>query len=340
MASVSDPRFFELGDFTLQSGVILRDAKLAYATYGTLNADASNAIINPTAYGGTHTDNEWMIAPDMALDPARWFVVCPNMFGNGLSTSPTSAHVMQRDAAFPNITVYDNVFAQERLLAHLGVRDVALAVGFSMGAQQAFHWGAAFPERVRRIAAICGSARTAEHNIVFLDGIHAALTADAAFAGGAYTLPPALGLSAVGRVWAAWGLSQTWYREELWRERGFASREAFVRAWYVDGFSASDANNLLAMLWTWRNADVGALERYGNDTGRALAAITATTLALPCLTDLYFPPEDNALEVAQMPNAKLRTIPSVWGHSAGGNSNSVDSMFVNVAVAALLAQDV
>jgi homoserine O-acetyltransferase len=316
---------------------MLHEARLAYTTHGTINADRSNVVVFPTAYGGTHLDNEWMIAAGMALDPARWFVVCPNMFGNGLSSSPSNAEPDQRGSRFPNVTVYDNVFAQRALLDHLGVDRVALAVGFSMGAQQAFHWGAAFPDRVDRIAAICGSAKTAEHNIVFLDGIAAALTADAAFADGSYTAPPVRGLEAVGRVWAAWGLSQTWYREEQWRDRGFASREDFVREWYVGGFGGSDANDLLAMLWTWKHADVGAHEAYANDVGRALAAIRAKTLALPCLTDLYFPPEDNALEVAQMPNAKLRTIPSIWGHAAGGNSNPADSAFVNAAVAELLA---
>ncbi len=333
------PALFELGDVVLQSGECLRAATIAYATYGTLNAEKSNAVIFPTHFGGTHTDNEWLIAPGMALDPARWFVVCPNLFGNGRSTSPSSAVGDRAGAAFPHVTVYDNVFAQRRLADALGIGEIALAVGFSMGAQQAYHWGAAFPNQVRRVAAICGSARTAEHNIVFLDGIAAALTADAAFAAGAYAAPPRLGLEAVGRVWAAWGLSQTWYREEQWRDLGFASREEFVRDWYIGGFAESDANDLLAMLWTWRNADIGKHDLYAGDTGRALASIRARALVLPCLTDLYFTPEDNALEVAQMPNAKLRTIPSMWGHAAGGNSNAVDSAYVSAAVAALLASE-
>ena len=59
-----------------------------------------------------------------------------------------------------------------------GIDRVKLVYGFSMGAQQAFHWGALFPDRVERIVPICGSAKTSPHNFVFLEGIRAALTAD------------------------------------------------------------------------------------------------------------------------------------------------------------------
>ena len=75
----------------------------------------------------------------------------------------------------------DNVRVQRRLLHEvLGIERVKLVYGFSMGAQQALHWGALFPDRVERIAAICGSAKTSPHNFVFLEGVRAALTADPA----------------------------------------------------------------------------------------------------------------------------------------------------------------
>ena len=72
---------------TLQGGATLRDAKLAYKTHGELNADKSNAIVYPTWYSGRHWDNEWLIGDGMALDPAEYFIVVPNMLGNGLSSS-------------------------------------------------------------------------------------------------------------------------------------------------------------------------------------------------------------------------------------------------------------
>jgi homoserine O-acetyltransferase len=81
---------FDLGDVVLQSGITLPRAKLAYKTYGQLAATRDNAALMPTYYGGRHINNEAMIGPGRALDPARWFIIVPNMFGNGFSSSPSN----------------------------------------------------------------------------------------------------------------------------------------------------------------------------------------------------------------------------------------------------------
>ena len=96
-----DYEVFDLGDVTLQHGATLRDAKLAYKTYGELNADKSNAIVYPTWYSGRHWDNEWLIGDGMALDPAKYFIIVPNMLGNGLSSSPSNAPPPYNAARFP-----------------------------------------------------------------------------------------------------------------------------------------------------------------------------------------------------------------------------------------------
>src|SRR3712207_2670735 len=76
---------FELGDVRLREGATLRDAKLAYKTHGTLNEAKTNAIVYPTWYSGRHWENEWLIGDGMALDPTKYFIIVPNMLGNGLS---------------------------------------------------------------------------------------------------------------------------------------------------------------------------------------------------------------------------------------------------------------
>jgi homoserine O-acetyltransferase/O-succinyltransferase len=86
-----DRETFELGEVRLQMGATLRDAKLAYKTYGALNADKSNAIVDPTWYSGRHWDNEWVIGEGMALDPSRYCIIVPNMLGNGVSSSPSNS---------------------------------------------------------------------------------------------------------------------------------------------------------------------------------------------------------------------------------------------------------
>ncbi len=316
-----DYEVFELGDVELRMGATLRAAKLAFKRYGTLNEDRSNAILYPTWYSGQHVDNEWLIGEGMALDPTRWCIIVPNMLGNGLSSSPSNTPPPYDRARFPQVTVQDNVAVQHRLVTeHLGIERLELVTGWSMGAGQTFQWAVSHPEMVKRIAPFCGSARTSRHNIVFLEGVKAALTADAAFAGGWYDAPPTTGLRAVGRVYAGWGLSQAFYWDERYRELGYSSLEDFLVGYWEGFFLTKDANNLLTMLWTWQHGDVGLTPGFDGDTARALASIKAKAIVMPAEKDLYFPPEDEAWEVSHMPNAELRVIPGAWGHFAGGGS--------------------
>jgi homoserine O-acetyltransferase len=328
---------FPLGDVTLQSGATLWRAHLAYQTYGTLNAARDNVVVIPTFYSGHHTDCEAMMTPGRAIDPARYFVIVPNMLGNGLSSSPSNTPPPLDRAAFPQVTVYDNVVCQHRLLTeHLGIERVRLVAGFSMGAQQAFHWGALFPDMVRAIAPICGTARTSAHNVVFLEGLKAALTADATFDGGWYGAPPVKGLIAFARVYAGWVYSQDFYREAEYRKMGLASIEDVLR-FSEARYRARDANDLLAMLWTWQHADVSGHSRFNGDLAAALKAITARAIVMPSATDLYFRVRDNELETALMPNAELRPIPSIWGHAAGRGTNPPDNQFIDAALQELLS---
>jgi homoserine O-acetyltransferase/O-succinyltransferase len=333
----NDYDVFDLGSVALQSGITLPRAKLAYKTYGKLAATRDNAVLMPTYYGGRHIANERMIGPGRALDPARWFIIVPNMFGNGLSSSPSNTPPPFDRAGFPNVTLYDNVVCQHRLVTQkLEIDRLRLVVGFSMGAQQAFHWGALYPEMVQAIAPFCGSARTSPHNYLFLDGVKAALTADAAFADGWYRTPPIKGLRAFSRVYAGWAFSQDFFREQEYRKIGLASVEDVAKR--MEGnFRQNDANDLLAMLWTWQHADISANARFNGDFGAALRAIRARAIVMPCETDLYFRVRDNQLEVAQMPNAELRPIPSIWGHNAGGGANPPDNAFIDAALNMLLA---
>lgn len=335
-----DYQIFEAGDVVLQSGLTYRGARLAYKTFGTLDAAKSNAIVHPTSFGAQHTDLEWAVGEGKALDPTKYFIVIINKFGNGLSSSPSNTPPPFDRGRYPFFTMADNVRVQQRLMAEVfGVERVHMVYGFSMGAQQAFHWGALFPDRVEKIMAICGSAKTSPHNFVFLEGVKAALTADEAWKDGWFAAQPVRGFQAFGRVYAGWGLSQAFYREEVWRTVGYSSLEDFLVASWEAGFRRRDANDLLAMLWMWQHADISANELYRGDLKKALGAITADAIVMPCETDLYFTVEDNRREVAQMPRAELRPIPSIWGHRAGNPVLSPpDAKFIGDATRELLAR--
>jgi homoserine O-acetyltransferase/O-succinyltransferase len=334
-------KVLELADFTLQSGQTLPAAQLAYMTYGVLNAEKSNAILYPTSYAAQHQDIDWLIGPDRILDPTRYFIIIVNMFGNGLSTSPSNMDPALTRQAMPVFTHVDNVAAQRRLLDEVfGIDRLALAYGWSMGGQQSLHWGALYPQRVARIAAVCTSAKTSPHNLVFLEGLRAALTADPAWDGQRFTARPERGLRAFARVYAGWALSQAFYREKTFLALGYQSLEDFlVRDWEAS-FLKRDAANLLSMIETWTRSDISADDHYQGDLRQALASISAQTLVMPCTSDLYFTAEDSRAEAQQMPRADYRPIPSIWGHRAGNPIKSpADEAFIRAAVAQLLAAD-
>jgi homoserine O-acetyltransferase len=333
---MSDYEIFDLGPVALQCGLTLPQAKLAYKTYGQLNAARDNVILMPTFYGSQHAENETAMGGWTSIDPKKYFIVVPNMFGNGLSSSPSNTPPPFDRAVFPNITIYDNVVCQHRLLSEkFAIKRIKLIAGFSMGAQQAYQWAALYPDMVDAIAPICGSAKTSPHNFLFLEGLKAALTADAAFAGGWYQTPPVLGLRAFARIYMGWAFSQDFFREHEWRKMGLSSLEDSIR--FLEGyFRRHDANDLLAMLWTWQNADISANDIYKGDFAAALKSIKARAIVMPGETDLYFRVRDNELEVEQMPNAKLMPIPSIWGHAAGLGVYPPDNQFIDAALKELL----
>lgn len=350
---MTDYETFELGDIVLSGGATLRAAKLAYKTYGTLNAAKDNVIVYPTWYSANHADNEWMIGEGMGLDPTKYFIIIPNQLGNSVSSSPSNTPEPYDRARFPRLTVYDQVVLQHRLVTEkFGIEKIKLVCGWSMGAAQSFQWGASFPDMVERILPFMGAAKCSRHNFVFLEGVKAALTADAAFKEGFYDEPPRKGLRAAARVYAGWGFSQTFYRKFLdlqIPERPFGGRapdvpwnysslEDFLVYFWEGFFLPKDVNDLLSLIWTWQNADISGDPKYGGDFKAALAGIKAKAIVMPGSTDLYFPPEDSEIEVAHMPNAELRVCVSDWGHFAGDpRGTSPDIAFVDAAIKDLLA---
>jgi len=326
-----DYQIFELGNVTLQSGLTLRSAKLAYKAYGSLNARKDNVIVFPTFFSSQHVDNEPMIGRGLALDPDKYFILVPNLIGNGLSSAPSNTPPPFDRSRFPRVSYFDNVHSQYRLVTELfGIERVALVCGFSMGAQQTFHWGSIFPDMVERIAPWCGSARTSRHNFVFLEGVKAALTADQAWQNGWYQEQPTQGVRAMARVYAGWGPSQAFYRERIYLQLGFSSLEDYLVEAWEGRFLRLDANDILAMIDTWQNGDISDNPIYKGDFNQALGAIKAKAIIMPSETDQYFPVEDSETEVSLMPNADLRTIPSIWGHLAGGpGRNPTDTQFID-----------
>ena len=324
----------KLGDLAVQHGGTIRQAKLSWKAHGTLSPDKDNVILYPTSYSAQHADLEWLIGPDSVLDPGRWFIVIPDMFGNGLSSSPSNT------ADYPLVTAYDNVHAQRDLLRILwGIEHLHCVYGWSMGAQQAYHWAALFPNAVSRVVINCGSARTATHNQVFLRALMATLEAAPEHQGGGrFSGEPRAALRAFARIYAAMALSQDFYREDLHLlALGAPDLETFLQRDWEARFQQRHAADLYAQLRTWDSGDISNNDHFHGDLRAALQAIEARVLLMPGTTDQYFRVADNAAELPYLARGKLAPIPSIWGHRAGNPvQNPADAQFIRDQVRALL----
>ncbi len=329
---MADHQYFALGDFPLECGRVLREAQLAYKVHGTLNSEKDNAIVLCSWYSGDHTGYEPWIGPGKCFDPTKYCVIATNMFTNGLSTSPSNTPQPSDGMHFPHTTIRDNVHAQHELVSSLGIQSVALVSGYSMGAQQSYQWAISYPDLVKRIAPWCGACHTTPHTHVFIEGFTAALRADQSWNQGAYSTRPHIGLRAMARVYAGWGMSQTWYRENLFKQLGHPSVEDFLVCFWENNFLQCDANNLLAQAKTWQGHNVGDTPGYHGDWEKALSSVSAKAVIMPGQTDLYFPPADNEAEIQCIPNVTYKPIPSVWGHLAGIGINKADTDFIDTAI--------
>ncbi|CAK6693056.1 alpha/beta fold hydrolase [Synechococcus sp. CBW1107] len=322
---------FELGDVSLACGRILPQAQLRYRVYGTLAADRSNLVLYPSSYGARPDDIDWVVGP--ILDPEHWCIVLVNQFGNGVSSSPSNSDLGLPENGW-QLDHRDNLRAQVRLLEEVfKVERPALVYGWSMGAQQAYHWGVLEPQRAQRLCCLCGTARTTPHNRLFLLSLRQALTADPCWNGTGFEGVPEAGLRTFALIYASWAASQPFYRAEPYRRQGYASVEEYVEQAWLPAYRRHDPHDLLTMLDVWLANDVAAAAGCGDDLAAALGRITADTLVMAGSHDLYFTPDDCAAEARLIPGAQFRRIESVLGHRAG---NPRDAPEVQAVIRAAL----
>ena len=185
----------------LQSGASLRDYTLAYETYGTLNADRSNAVLICHALNASHhvagvyagqpkSEGWWdnMIGPGKPVDTNRFFVIGVNNLGScfgstgPMHTNPDTGRTYGAD--FPVVTVEDWVNAQARLLDALGIQSLAAVMGGSLGGMQALSWTLQYPERVRHAVVVASAPNLNAENIAFNEVARRAIVTDPDFHGG------------------------------------------------------------------------------------------------------------------------------------------------------------
>ena len=304
----------------LQSGAQLRDYMLMYETYGTLNADKSNAVLVCHALNASHHvagvyadqpknvgwwDN--MVGPGKALDTDRFFVIGVNNLGSCFgSTGPmhnNPATGKPYGAAFPVVTVEDWVAAQARLADQLGIQQFAAVMGASLGGMQALAWSIMHPDRLRHCVVIASTPKLSAQNIAFNDVARTAILTDPDYRGGDFYehgVVPRNGLKVARMIGHITYLSDDDMAEKFGRKlRGVEDYkfgfgidfeiESYLR-YQGDKFSEYfDANTYLLITKALDYFDPA--RHHGGDLAKTLAGTKAKFLLASFTTDWRFSPE-------------------------------------------------
>ncbi|OEY66478.1 homoserine O-succinyltransferase MetX [Marinobacter sp. X15-166B] len=333
---------------TLACGQTLTEYDLVVETYGTLNGDASNAVLICHALSGHHhaagyhslADRKpgWWdscIGPGKPIDTNKFFVVCLNNLGgcNG-STGPSSIDPCTGQPFgpdFPVVTVKDWVHTQAALADRLGIACWAAVVGGSLGGMQALQWSLTYPDRLRHALIIASTPRLSAQNIAFNEVARRAITSDPDFHAGRYQdfgVVPRRGLMLARMVGHITYLSDASMGEKFGRELreqvyqfGYDAEfqvESYLR-YQGERFSESfDANTYLLMTKALDYFDPAY--EFDNDLARALQQARCQFLVLSFSTDWRFTPARSEELVKAMIAAKNRVsyaeIDSPWGHDA------------------------
>jgi homoserine O-acetyltransferase len=303
----------------LKSGARLADYTLVYETYGTLNADKSNAVLVCHALNASHhvagtyegqprSEGWWdnLVGPGKPLDTSRFFVIGVNnpgsCFGSTGPMSPNPATGRPYGADFPVVTVEDWVDAQARLLDRLGIAQLAAVLGGSLGGMQALCWAIRYPERLRHCVAIATAPNLSAQNIAFNEVARRAIVTDPDFHGGhyyAHGVVPRRGLRVARMIGHITYLSDDVMAEKFGRSTkaealGYSTQEiefqveSYLR-YQGDKFSDYfDANTYLLITRALDYFDPA--REHGGDLAAAFAAAKAKFQLASFTTDWRFSP--------------------------------------------------
>jgi homoserine O-acetyltransferase/O-succinyltransferase len=320
-------RRWAAGDLQLENGERIVASELSYVTHGTLNEARDNTVLVTVSLTGNHHRLDFLIGPGRALDTERYFVVCVDPIGNGLSSSPSNS-AAQPGMRFPRFCLRDMVHSQYRLLTEkLRIDALHCVIGASMGGMQALQWAVSHPDFMRCIVAMTPMARTSPWAVAVVETARRALTADPAWNGEAFTAYPERG-------WRAW----SGVMSVLSGRTPAALAEVFenpldVLPW-MDKITADnvangfDATDWLYQSWAYQDHDVGTTPGMSG-TQQALASIRAQALILAPPLDLFNPVQcafdaaDGIAEVTQV------EIPSLQGHQSASSLRDEDVTFLN-----------
>jgi homoserine O-acetyltransferase len=327
---------FAEADLKLESGEAIKDFSISYVTHGTLNAKKSNAILMVTAISGNHHRIDFMIGPGKALDPEKYFIVCTDAIGNGLTTSPSNSKAQPR-MAFPKFTIRDMVESQYRLLKEkFGIDHVVAVIGPSMGGMQTLQWGVSHPDFMDALVAMVPLSKTPAWSVAVMEASRKAIMNDPAWKDGNYDAPPEKGV----RLWRdilnlLAARTPDMYQAQF---RNGMDVLPWMEQQETAAMKAFDANDWIYQTWAYDRHDVGTTAGFNGDTAKALVSIKAKTLILTGTKDLLNPEFEPTTMGKNIPNVTMKTISpgTVTGHASAGGFMPADVEFLNREAGAFL----
>jgi homoserine O-acetyltransferase len=308
--------------FTLESGAVLPELHVAYHTYGTLNATGSNVVWICHALTANADVMDWwkgLIGPGQAIDPEKDFIVCANILGSCYGTSgPLSTNPLTGKPyfhSFPKITIRDMVNAHVLLRKHLGVQQVKLLLGGSMGGYQALEWALLEPAVIRRLGLLCTGASESAWSIAIHTAQRLAIEADNTwqddhYAAGAKGLKAA---RAIGML--TYRNYQTFVRTQS--DPDNEKTDHFRASSYIEyqGDKLVKRFNAQSYWLLSKAMDSHNISRGRNtDLAGALALISQPSLIVGITSDILCPPEEQLFLSQHIPQATYHEIDSTYGH--------------------------
>jgi homoserine O-acetyltransferase len=317
VAHAQDQQFANIGDLKLQNGGVIRNCRVGYRTFGTLNRDKSNVVVFPTWAGGTTEQLKGSIGPGKLIDSTSHFVVAVDALSNGVSSSPSNSRLQPR-MRFPIFSLRDTVESQHELLTKvLKIDHVKAVVGISMGGMQVFQWIVSYPDFMDKAIPIVGSPRLAPYDLMLWQAQIEALMHDRDWKGGNYKANPARALDfAFGELLLT---TPTDYNRRKTREQVFADLEKAR-----NDAHRSDANDKIRQVQAMMSLDVAS--NY--------SAVKAKVLVVVAKFDHVVTPGP-AMEFAKLLGAKLIELEGDCGHLA----TSCESAKLTEAVTQFLDAD-
>jgi homoserine O-acetyltransferase/O-succinyltransferase len=329
-------QLYSEGDLKLESGEAIKDFSISYVTHGTLNEKKSNAILMVTAIGGNHHRIDFMIGPGKALDPDKYFIICTDAIGNGLTTSPSNSKSQPR-MSFPKFTIRDMVESQYRLLKEkFGIDHVVAVVGPSMGGMQTLQWGVSHPDFMDALVAMVPLAKTPAWSVAVVEATRKAIMEDAAWKDGNYDAPPEQGIRLMRDILNLLSARTP----DMYSAQFTNGMDAlpWMEAQETAMLKAMDANDWIYQTWAYERHDVGTTPGFNGDTAKALASIRAKTLIMTGTKDLLNPEFEPVAAAKNIAGVKVMTISpgTVTGHASAGGAIPADVEFLNRETTAFL----